>query len=370
MKRIRLGCAPLYPPTELLHAMGLTPISIWGKTMGRPAKVPLADSRLQPYVCGLARQLTQQLIPGQNGSDNGLSLDGLLFYNACDTLRNLPEILTRALPRLPLLTFHLPEISLESGSGQDCLAREIQSLIQNLENTFGCRFSRTRFHDSVLLFRELRRAVEKLEQLAQAGKLNFSDWVDLMEELPAQTAEAGLEKLNQALASAPSTPRCRGPRILVSGIRPPANPEDVDRAGLWVVADDFALAHRSHGYIPKVTDDPLAYYLDLYTHHIPCSTLHHTAPKRWGHLKTRLCQSRAQGVVFWGEKFCEYEYFDLPDIREKLRRNGFPSLALETSLDGGVPGETQRTRLEAFAELLENSPAPQWTSHQGETSHG
>ncbi|MDY6832775.1 MAG: 2-hydroxyacyl-CoA dehydratase family protein, partial [Thermodesulfobacteriota bacterium] len=59
--------------------------------------------------------------------------------------------------------------------------------------------------------------------------------------------------------------------------------------------------------------------------------------------------------VFVGEKFCEYEYFDLPYLEKRLRDQGVAVLAVEISMDDTVGMETFRTRLEAFKEVIDGA---------------
>jgi benzoyl-CoA reductase/2-hydroxyglutaryl-CoA dehydratase subunit BcrC/BadD/HgdB len=64
-------------------------------------------------------------------------------------------------------------------------------------------------------------------------------------------------------------------------------------------------------------------------------------------------QSRAKGVIFSGEKFCEYEYFEFPYIEKRLKEAGVPSLFLEFSADDMDNISAYATRVEAFAEMLD-----------------
>jgi benzoyl-CoA reductase/2-hydroxyglutaryl-CoA dehydratase subunit BcrC/BadD/HgdB len=58
------------------------------------------------------------------------------------------------------------------------------------------------------------------------------------------------------------------------------------------------------------------------------------------------------GVIFFGEKFCEYEYFEFPYLEGMLKELGVRSLLLEMSAEGLQNLDGYRTRIEAFAETL------------------
>ena len=80
-----VGCFPLYPPLELLHSFGLTPVVLWGLRQDI-TRLTRSDRHLQPYACGVARCLSEFVL-----SQGGEFLDAIFMYNACDTLRNLPR---------------------------------------------------------------------------------------------------------------------------------------------------------------------------------------------------------------------------------------------------------------------------------------
>jgi benzoyl-CoA reductase/2-hydroxyglutaryl-CoA dehydratase subunit BcrC/BadD/HgdB len=64
--------------------------------------------------------------------------------------------------------------------------------------------------------------------------------------------------------------------------------------------------------------------------------------------------SNAEGIIFIGEKFCEYEYFEFPTLQETLKSKNIPSLLLEFSIEESLNIEAYKTRIQAFQELLEN----------------
>ena len=62
-------------------------------------------------------------------------------------------------------------------------------------------------------------------------------------------------------------------------------------------------------------------------------------------------QRQAQGVIFYEQKFCEPHAFDYAACQRFLRDAGMPVLLLED--DAGPATAQWRTRLQAFAEMLE-----------------
>ncbi len=157
----RVACLPLYPPLELIHSFGFTPMVLWNLRERFPA-TPEADRRIQSYTCSVARNLTEALIAGSD------DFAAIFFYNACDTIRNLPEILASGMTEArgaapPQFRLHLPA----SGHGEETarmyLRNEILNLIDGFEKLAGIPFSRDSFRKSVRLFREIRSLALRAE---------------------------------------------------------------------------------------------------------------------------------------------------------------------------------------------------------------
>jgi benzoyl-CoA reductase/2-hydroxyglutaryl-CoA dehydratase subunit BcrC/BadD/HgdB len=66
--------------------------------------------------------------------------------------------------------------------------------------------------------------------------------------------------------------------------------------------------------------------------------------------------SGARGVIVHAMKFCDPTLARLPEVRKILREAGLPLLVLEGDCSQRSLGQ-QRTRLQAFAEMLAGSPA-------------
>ncbi len=352
-KKPLMGCSPLYPPLELFHAMGLTPVVLWG--WGQIASTPASDNHVQNYACAPARQLVQFVL--EEGKE---LLDGIFTYNACDTIRNLPEILG-ANSDLPLFQMHLPFIPLGRAGSDKFMTGEIRSLVKDLEQVFHTPFSVNTFRDSVRLYGAIREYQRKLDGLTAEGKLSFTDFSCLVRENTFRSPEKQLDTLAQCWETRKDAPgTLQGKKVMVSGILPPWG--DVTRmmeeAGLSVVCNDVALMGRSYGHGPEASLSPEAplspeaYYLDFYKDHAPCTTLlglkEHRAD---GVLKTAVAHG-LQGVIFYVEKFCEYENFEVPWLKKQLEKQGMKVLVLEYSAVGSGNAGQLRTRIETFAEII------------------
>ncbi|MCP4135336.1 MAG: 2-hydroxyacyl-CoA dehydratase [bacterium] len=344
-----IGCFPLYPPLELFHSMGLIPIVLWG-LRDRFDAVPESDKHLQNYCCSVSRLLAEFLLTGEREV-----LDGIFMYNACDTLRNLPEIINEE-NMLPLFKIHIPAVSWNQGKARDYMKNEINELIGALENQFDIRFSGDRFKESVELFRGMRKLAGEAELLAAQGTVSFNEYSSIIHEGCFRTVEELVEALEQLITE-------KGPvsgsietaetGVILSGILPPPASiiNEIEGAGLRIVGNDISSMTRSIAYTPEQTASAADYYLDFYENHFPCTTILPSADARIDTVVNLAKERGAGGVIFIGEKFCEYEYLELPLLEKRLREEGIDLLPLEIALDDRENIGAFKTRVEAFAEM-------------------
>ncbi len=348
-----IGCFPLYPPLELLHSFGLTPVVLWG-LLQDITHLALSDRHLQPYACGVARSLSEFVL--SRGSE---FFDAMFMYNACDTLRNLPEILESSLGRngtpIPLFRLHIPAVPLSRAFASVYLKERIRALIGELEKFTGKAFSKQAFLRSTALYNRQRRLSLDLEHLAAAGRIRFADCSGILLSAGRMPVDDHITILERTIREFNGrAPGHQGIRIMLSGILPPpaALLDAIERAGLMVAANDIAALRRSYGYLPSASADPGAYYEDLYRNRYPCTTILPSADRRLETVMQTLRESDVQGFIFVGEKFCEHEYFEIPAIKRMLEAAGVRTLELEIGMDNALNLDAYRTRIEAFAEML------------------
>ncbi|MEX2755222.1 MAG: 2-hydroxyacyl-CoA dehydratase subunit D [Candidatus Sigynarchaeota archaeon] len=348
-----IGCFPLYPPLELFHAMGLNPIVLWGL---KPymASTSASDKHVQMFACSISRHLTEFLLSG------GRTLvDGVFFYNACDTLRNLPEILHRNMRgdghQVKFYHYHVPMQGIGAEPGQAYFKGEIGRLVASLEKDYHVTFSNRAFQESVEKFRTMRDLYLVLQERVAIGQLGFGRYARAVHEGYLQPVDKTIDML-RSLIQEPAAPPRRdiSHRVMLTGILPP--PPDLmdamEHAGLVVVANDIASMHRSFWHTPRFNGNIGDYYVDFYTRHCPCPTLLFTADQRANYLFDLARRNKVEGMIFIGEKFCEYEYLEFPFIEKALKQSGIRVLSLELSIDDKDNIAPLKSRIEAFSELL------------------
>lgn len=347
-----IGCFPLYPPLEIFDSMGFLPVVLWNLKADLP-DLSESDKHIQNYACGIARELVQFAL-----SDTSGYLDGFFSYNACDTLRNLPEILAssnkEAGRNVPMLRMHVPQVNQTQTDPSGYIKKEISQLIEDIEKQYGRVFSAQSFQQSIESYTKMRSLCLDAENLVAEGALSFSTFCTVVLSGYFLPVEEQITTLLDLIATAKTASARMGAGVVVSGIMP--SPfyvmQAMEKAGLRVVANDVASMRRSYGYSPKVTDDPGEYYTDYFANRFPCTTLLYQSDARLKTFMDLVESSGARGVIFSGEKFCEHEYFEFPYLEKRLKDKGIPVLRLEFSVDDIQNTQSYSTRVEAFAELL------------------
>ncbi|MFP4532556.1 MAG: 2-hydroxyacyl-CoA dehydratase subunit D [Desulfobacterales bacterium] len=352
-----IGCFPLYPPLALFQSLDLIPAVLWGSRTDFD-QTPQSDRHLQTYTCSVARRMTEFLF-----SEAGGLVDGLFMYNACDTLRNLPEIIQRGLNQagrqVPFFHIHVPMTPPHQTDAGEYLENEINGLIADLEKTFDCHFSSDAFQKSIARLEKLRGISLAAEAAVAQGRLDFQSFAKTLHlawaipsgpnaEIPADWPEKQV----------PDTVHPDKPGVILSGILPPPDSviAAIEASGLRIVGNDIASLHRTYAAMPPADADPAAYYRDFYINHYPCPTLLYTGDRRLSALLEKCRKTGAAGVVFVGEKFCEYEYFEFPYLEKKLREQGIQTLMVEAATGDDAQTAQQTARIEAFAEMLNSVP--------------
>jgi benzoyl-CoA reductase/2-hydroxyglutaryl-CoA dehydratase subunit BcrC/BadD/HgdB len=352
-----IGCFPLYPPLELFHSMDIIPVVLWGFDDAL-AGVSESDKHLQNYVCSVARRLTEFVL-----TDGGGLLDGLFMYNACDTLRNLPEILECGLGekdiKVPLFNIHIPAMYTGQTDSNKYLQNEITGLVSKLEQEYDVAYSEKRFRESAELYREMRSLSLELDALASSGMIGFGDFSRIIHEGYAVPVDVQVESLKSWIKNCGSSPAGEKTpkdehRVVVSGIVPPPPSvcDIIEKSGFTVAGNDIASLYRSYCNHPEITGDAGKFYIDFYQNHFPCTTLLSTSDRRADAIMNLIRGKNARGFIFVGEKFCEYEYFEIPFIDKMLRNEGINTLLLEFSIDDNENIAGFGTRIESFAEVM------------------
>ncbi len=348
-RRKVVGVLPIWFPKELLTALGLYSVEIWGPP-GPPKSVEAG--RIQTYVCPVVRNAM-----GFLADKGGEALDALLFPHTCDSIQGLATLLPDlAGYEKPVFHFIHPKGD-ERASSRKYVKRELQALCTRLEEFAGAKLDNEKLADAIRLHRRIDAKLLNLLDKRPYIKLDDREFYGLLrqgEYLWPEDFLAVLEELEEKIAEEPVQ---EGVPLMITGIVPEPMSifDNLAEAGAFVVADDYAVLRRRISRLQPedVADDPFDTLVDLYFSLPPCSTRAALVDHRRNYLMNMYRKSGARGVVFHNVKFCEPEMFDLPHLKKRFAAEKIPVLYMESELEAELSGQTV-TRLEAFVEMAQS----------------
>ena len=347
-----VGMFPVYTPYELPHAMGMLPIGVFGA--GGKIEIDHADSRIQSFVCSIARSTLELGLTGHLKQ-----FDAMYFTSICDVARNLSGVWKMNFPNTLIEYIHFPQ-NVESPAAIVHYRDELAHLVSRLETLCGTKVTTDALNQSLSVYNRNRELTAQLYALKRNSpeKLSTYELYVLLRVGTLVSVEDHTKMLESALAEA--TVRTGKHRDLVRVVlegsfceQPPLDLiKVIEEAGCAVINDDFMLHTRWFISPVPITDDPLGALAEWYVKKsISSSVRHYGATHRSKSFFAKVQELKADGVIFAAPKFCEPALLDYVTMKNDLEKKGISYLAFEYEEKMGV-FETIRTQVETFVESV------------------
>lgn len=331
------GYLPVYAPREVIRAAGMLPVGIHGG--GERLEIIRGDAFYQSYICHLPRSVVELAESGRLGF-----LSAILFPATCDVIRNLSGIWRLRDPRTYVRYLDLPQVpdpDLAAGFWKE----ELEALTRDLSEVSGAPATRESLCESIAAYNEARALIRELYRARRE-----TPWRVPTEELYLLMRAGELVPLEEFVSRAraylavsqadPGKVRDRA-RVIVVGAfceQPPLGLiKTIERAGCFIVDDDFLLGNRMIGTDVPLEGDPLENLARAFVGHaVKTSTLYEGDPggKR-RLLKERVAAARADGVIFAAASFCDPALLDRPMLRAGAAEAGIPCVAFQFAENTG-----------------------------------
>ncbi|MGP8072188.1 MAG: 2-hydroxyacyl-CoA dehydratase subunit D [Thermoplasmata archaeon] len=345
-----VGCFPVYTPQELVHSLGLLPVSMQGG--GENLEISRADAALGSFLCSISKSTLEMALTGLLDP-----FGAFVFPYICDVSRNLDGIFSRTLPDRPSHMLHLPQ-NFTSPATVPFLVAEYRSLLAKLEPLAGRPFSQDDLRTSIELFNEQRALVDRLATLKRETpwKVSLVEYYLLLRLGGLLPREVHIPLLRRALTEIEAREGKNKDAIRVIVIGPFCEQPTlellqlVEDVGCYVVGEELQMLHR---WCPRIEPgaDPLESLATSYVRTPLDIGVRATPTTKAAAVLERVDAARAQGVLFLTAKFCEPALEDVVLYRRALDGRNLPYLHMEFE-EKSTTYEQARLQLETFVESI------------------
>lgn len=332
-------------PEEVIHAYGFLPVSLIGTD--KPLKK--APSRLPDNACSLARSNLELVM-----SYEGDLFDGFVLPQVCDTTQHLSDIWRIHFPDKYMECFLAPR-QVDRPSARYWVKEEIERLIESLGKWSNKNITGDDLKKSIGLFNENKRLLKEIydfkkQNPAALTNREFFSLVKLSMQVDKEEFNNSLKGIKEGLKPKKDDGYID---IVLAGIT--CDPPEVyglfDEIKLNIVADTLVTGTRYiQGIVPENLD-PVEGMVERHMNRGFFSPIHDNVYRNFEEIRALYKETNAKAVIYIHIEFCESQEYDLPDLKNMLRKEGIPFHVMDTEYQT-LSLSHLRTRLQAFFESL------------------
>jgi benzoyl-CoA reductase subunit C len=331
------GYLPVYAPREIIRAAGMLPVGIHGG--GDRLEIIRGDAFYQSYICHLPRSVVELA-----ESRRLAFLSAMLFPATCDVIRNLSGVWQLLYPQIYVRYLDLPQVP-EPEIAASFWREELETLTRDLGEVSGTPATAESLREAIAACNEARALVRELYRARREAPWRFptEELYVLMRAGEVVPLEEFVERMRAYLAATEAEPGrvLDRARVVVVGAfceQPPLGLiKTIERAGCFIVDDDFLLGNRMiEGDVP-LDGDPLDNLARAFTRHaVKTSTLYEGDPEgKHRLLREKVALARADGIIFAAASFCDPALLDRPMLRAGAEKAGIPCIAFQFAENTG-----------------------------------
>jgi benzoyl-CoA reductase subunit C len=336
-RRTAVGILPVYAPREAALACGMLPVGIHGG--GDQIDIVKGDAYYQSYICHLPRSVVELAESGRLDF-----LSAALFPSTCDVIRNLSGIWMLRRPDLYVRYVDVPHVT-DAATGEAFWEGEIRTLLRDLGEISGRAAGDDAVRAAIDLLNRTRSAVRELYRVRRETpwRIPTEELYLLMRAGEVVPPEVFLEQAEAYLAATEVEPGRRrdNTRVVIIGSfceQPPLGLiKTIERAGCYIVDDDFLVGNRFLTRDVPLTGDPVKNLARAFVRHgTKCSVIFEEDPAGKRNLvRERVEAAAADGVIFAAASFCDPALLDQPMLRDGAEAAGIPCIAFKFSENTG-----------------------------------
>jgi benzoyl-CoA reductase subunit C len=331
------GYLPVYAPLEVIRASGMLPVGVHGG--GDRLEIIRGDAFYQSYICHLPRSVVE--LAESRRLD---FLSAMLFPATCDVIRNLSGVWQLLYPKIYVRYLDLPQVP-DHDQAASFWRDELETLARDLAEVSGVPATAERLREAIAAGNEARTLVRELYRVRREAPwcVPTEELFVLMKAGEVVPSEEFAAKVRAYLAASEADPgRVRDrARVVVVGAfceQPPLGLiKTIERAGCFIVDDDFLLGNRMIDGDVSLEGDPVANLARAFARHaVKTSTLYEGDPAgKHRLLAEKVAAARADGIIFAAASFCDPALLDRPMLKAGAEEAGIPCIAFQFAENTG-----------------------------------
>jgi benzoyl-CoA reductase/2-hydroxyglutaryl-CoA dehydratase subunit BcrC/BadD/HgdB len=333
-------------PEEIIHAFGFLPVALIGTQ--KPLKK--APAKLPDNACSLARSNLELVM-----SYEGDLFDGFVLPQVCDTTQHLSDIWRINFPDKYVESFLAPRQA-DRPSARYWVKEEIERLVASLSNWTGKTIKDEELLESIKVHNENKALLKEIYEIKRKNPVaitnkEFFALIKLSMQVDKAEINKSLKKIKDSLE--PNGKAEGYTDVIMVGITcdPPEIFDLFDEIKINIAGDTLITGSR---YLQGMVPDNGGPVDALTARHFRrgfYSPIHDDVFKNFEEVKALYKATNAKAIIYVHIEFCESEEYDLPDLKNLIRKEGFPMHVVDTEYQTTSLSHV-RTRLQAFFESL------------------
>jgi len=336
-------------PEEILMAAGITPFRL--RATGATG-MERADKYLSSINCSYARCHLNQVIAGAYNF-----LDGVIGFNACDHIRREYDNWERLLNKNGKW-FYFVDVPQKQGDAQtQRYASQLNRMKSAIEAKFGVVITDEKLNYAIHLQNEIRGLQRKLYEMRMGSVIKVSG-ADVLTAILAgfsMPKQIYLNLLKEYIAEVEKAEgKPAGKRLMLLGgeFENPELLSIIEGKSANIVTDMIWDGNRSIMYDVPIGSDPIYSLADYNLNIRPQDPrTAGTGKVRFEQIKEVGEKAKVDGYVHVKLALCDQYLFDQDDFNAFAKKNGMPTLRLDTEYILASTGQI-KTRVQAFLETL------------------
>jgi benzoyl-CoA reductase/2-hydroxyglutaryl-CoA dehydratase subunit BcrC/BadD/HgdB len=332
-------------PEEVIYAFDLLPVTILGTH--KPLKK--APSHLPDNACSLARSNLELAL-----SYEGDLFSGFVLPQVCDTTQHLSDIWRINFPD-KFVTSYLAPRQADRPSARYWVKEEIERLIDSLSGWLGKKLDNGALMSSIALHNENKAILKELYEIKRnfPGTITNKQFFAMM-KVSQQVDKAEFNKSLKAIKDGLKMKKSKNyTDVIMVGITcdPPEIFDIFDDLRVNIVGDTLVTGTRYLQGAPALNGDAIDALADRHFKRGFFSPIHDNVYKNFEEVRQLYKETKAKAVIYVHIEFCESQEYDLPDLKDMIKKEGIPIHVLDTEYQTTSLSHVL-TRAQAFFESL------------------